>query len=109
MLALQYGVISRRQVLAAGGRDHDIARQLRRRIWARVHEGVYVDHTGEPSRKQLAWAAVLYHWPAALDGAAALEAHGVRATGARRSSGIEVVIDRTRSCLLYTSDAADEL
>ena len=97
LLTLQCGVISRRQVLAAGGRDHDIARQLRRRIWARVHDGVYVDHTGEPNRKQLAWAAVLYHWPAALDGASALEAHGVRATGARRSSGVEVVIDRTRS------------
>jgi len=40
LLALQCGVISRRQVLAAGGHDHDIARRLRRRLWARIHDGV---------------------------------------------------------------------
>jgi hypothetical protein len=27
---------------------------------------VYVDHTGQPSAEQLAWAAVLRYWPAAL-------------------------------------------
>jgi hypothetical protein len=97
LLALQCGVISRRQVLAAGGHDHDIARQLRRRLWARVHDGVYIDHTGEPSWQQRAWAAALYHWPAALDGASALVAHGVRAIGPRACSRIEVAIDRTRS------------
>lgn len=97
LLALQCGVVSRRQVLAAGGEDHDIARHLRRRLWARIHDGVYVDHTGEPTWQQRAWAAVLYHWPAALDGASALVAHGVRATGPRACSRIEVAIDRTRS------------
>jgi hypothetical protein len=98
LLALQSGVISRRQVLAAGGCDPDIARHLRRRIWARIHDGVYVDHTGEPSWKQRAWAAVLYYWPAVLDGASALKACGVRITDARRPSmGVEVAIDRTRS------------
>jgi hypothetical protein len=81
LLALQRGVISRRQVLAAGGVDHEIARLLRRRIWARVHDGVYVDHTGKPSWQQRAWAAVIYYWPAVLDGASALTAYGVRATG----------------------------
>lgn len=98
LLSLQSGVISRHQVLAAGGVDHDVARLLRRRIWARIHDGVYVDHTGEPSWEQRAWAAVLYHWPAALDGASALTAHGVRATGPRPPGPpIEVAIDRTRS------------
>jgi hypothetical protein len=97
LLALQCGVISRRQVLASGGRDHDIARKLRRRVWARVHDGVYVDHTGEPSWKQRAWAAVLYHWPAVLDGASALVAHGVRVTDSGPRSRIEVAVDRTRS------------
>jgi hypothetical protein len=98
LLALQSGVISRRQLLAAGGHDHDIARLLRRRIWARIHDGVYVDHTGEPTWKQRAWAAALYFWPAALDGASALTAYGVRATWARPAgSGIEVAIDRARS------------
>jgi hypothetical protein len=98
LLAMQSGVVSRRQVLAAGGCDHDIARHLRRRIWARIHEGVYVDHTGQPSWSQHAWAAVLYYWPAVLDGASALTAFGVRVAGARQPSPrIEVAIDRSRS------------
>jgi hypothetical protein len=98
LLALQSGVISRGQVLAAGGRDHDIARLLRRRVWASVHDGVYVDHTGEPTWIQRAWAAVLYHRPAALDGVSALAAHGVRITGANRQGGpVEVAIDGRRS------------
>ena len=96
LLSLQSGVISRRQVLAAGGRDHDIARLLRRRIWARIHDGVYADHTGGPSWEQRAWAAVLHYWPAVLDGASALRAYGVRATGTSNPR-IEVAIDRTRS------------
>jgi hypothetical protein len=96
LLALQSGVISRRQVVAAGGVDHDIARLLRRRIWARIHDGVYVDHTGEPTWEQRAWAAVLYYWPAVLDGASALAAYGVRTT-VTSLSRIEVAIDRTRS------------
>ena len=62
----QDGVVARRQVLAAGGSDNDIERLVRRRVWARLHPGVYVDHTGPPSWEQLAWAAVLFHWPAAL-------------------------------------------
>lgn len=31
-----------------------------------MHDGVYVDHTGPPTWLNRAWAAVLYHWPAAL-------------------------------------------
>lgn len=34
--------------------------------------GVYVDHTGAPTWIQRAWAGVLYHWPAALTGEAAV-------------------------------------
>ena len=77
LLARQDGVISRRQVLAAGATD-DIERLLRRRLWGRIHRAVYVDHTGPPSRRQRHWAAVLFHWPAALSGSSALEVHGVR-------------------------------
>jgi hypothetical protein len=62
----QAGVVSRTQVLAAGHDDNDIERWIRRREWARIHEGVYVDHTGELTWLQAAWAAVLFHWPAAL-------------------------------------------
>jgi hypothetical protein len=97
LLAMQSGVISRGQVLAAAGGDHDIARLLRRRIWARIHDGVYVDHTGEPSWRQRAWAAVLYLQPAVLDGASALTAYGVRVTGTGSGGRIEIAIDRSRS------------
>ena len=81
LLALQQGVVSRRQVLGAGGSDVDIERLLRRREWARVHEGVYVDHTGPLTRDQRLWAAVLVHWPAALAASSALGAHGLRTAG----------------------------
>ncbi|OLO99626.1 hypothetical protein BVU76_24705 [Mycolicibacterium porcinum] len=66
VLRQQAGVISRRQALDAGMEQHDIRRLLRRNEWTRVHDGVYVDHTGPLSWLQRAWAAVLYAAPAAL-------------------------------------------
>lgn len=39
-----------------------------------IHRGVYVDHTGEPTWEQRAWAAVLAVWPAALCAESALRA-----------------------------------
>ncbi len=77
LLAAQDGVICRRQVLGCGEGDHDIRRRLRRREWAIVHAGVYVDHTGPPAWVQRAWAAVLVHPVAALGGASALRALGL--------------------------------
>ena len=65
-LRQQEGVISRRQALDFGLQQHDIRRLLRRNEWARVHDGVYVDHTGPLTWLQRAWAAVLYASPAAL-------------------------------------------
>lgn len=62
----QAGVISRRQALDLGLDDHDLRRLLRRRVWARVHSGVYVDHTGPLTWVQRAWAATLFCAPAAL-------------------------------------------
>ncbi len=56
--------------------------------------GVYVAHTGAPSWRQRAWAAVLYAAPAALSGAAALRAHGVR--GHDEAPSVEVAIEPTR-------------
>ena len=64
----QLGVIARRQVLAAGGDDNLIERLVRRNEWRAVHPGVYVDHTGVPTREQQRMAAVLFAWPAALVG-----------------------------------------
>lgn len=94
LLAGQSGVISRRQVLACGGHDHDIERLLRRREWARIHEGVYVEHTGPITPSQRHWAAVLLHWPAALAGGSALEAHGIHSYAL--PGVVELVVARTR-------------
>jgi hypothetical protein len=74
----QAGVVSRRQVLAAGLDDDFIERRLRRREWARVHRGVYVDHTGPLSWHQRLWAALLYAAPAAAADESALVLHGLR-------------------------------
>lgn len=71
---LQSGIISRRQVLECGWRDHDIRRLLRRRQLAVVYEGIYVDHTGPLTWIQRAWAAVLAHEPAVLSHESALRA-----------------------------------
>ncbi|MCV7391124.1 type IV toxin-antitoxin system AbiEi family antitoxin domain-containing protein [Mycolicibacterium porcinum] len=89
-LRQQDGVISRRQALDAGLAEHEIRRLLRRNEWARVHSGVYVEHTGPLSWMQQAWAAVLYAAPGALCFESALGA---------QSLPIHVAVDRQRSTL----------
>jgi hypothetical protein len=66
LMELQAGVLSRRQLIEAGASDADIRRWVRRRELRRVHAGVYVNHTGPLTWSNRAWAAVLFHWPAAL-------------------------------------------
>lgn len=90
MLGQQDGVISRRQALDADLQEHEIRRLLRRNEWARVHAGVYVDHTGPLTWSQRAWAAVLYAAPAALCFETALGA---------QTSPIHVAVARQRSTL----------
>lgn len=89
----QRGVVSRRQAREQGLDDADVARRLRRREWARLHDGVYVDHTGPPSWDQRAWAAVLAHGPAALSGVSALRTDGLR-LGEERPLHLVVAHDR---------------
>jgi len=72
LLARQHGVVARRQLHDLGYRPHDIERLTRRRVLARIHPGVYLEHTGPPSWQQRAWAAVLALWPSALCGESAL-------------------------------------
>jgi hypothetical protein len=74
-LSDQSGVISRRQLSAAGARGHDIQGWRRRKDLVIVHPGVYLDHTGPLTWLQRAWAAVLWAAPAALWGESALRAH----------------------------------
>ncbi len=100
LLRDQDGVVSRAQVLACGEVPHDIRRRLRRREWATMIDGIYVDHTGEPSWDQRAMAGVLHaasaldeqHRPvgAALGGHAALR-HAI-GPGWRRGNDAPVVV-----------------
>lgn len=98
LLARQDGVVSRAQVLELGGTPNDVRRLLRRRTWAPVFPGVYVDHTGPLTWQQRAWAAVLTAWPAALcDSSALRAAKGKGAKSGRdESAPIHVAIDRRR-------------
>ena len=96
ILADQAGVIARRQVLGVGQKPHDIARMLRRKEWAPVHEGVFVDHTGEPTWLQRAWAGVLFSWPAALSHDSAMRATEGPGRRDRDESVIHVTVDRGR-------------
>ena len=95
-LATQAGVVSRAQLRALELQPHDIRRLLRRRDLSPIHPGVYVDHTGDPTWVQRAWAAVLFAWPAGLAAESAMRA----ADGPGRRHGeqgpIRVVIDRDR-------------
>ncbi len=95
LLQAQSGVVARRQVLAAGGGDADLARLVRRRELRRVVEGVYVDHTGPLTADQRAWAAVLFYWPAALCHRSALPHAGLAEPRAIDET-IHVAIDQAR-------------
>jgi hypothetical protein len=91
----QSGVVSRAQLLGAGLTRTDVARLVRRRELSRLHPGVYVDHTGEPSWIQTSWAAVLAVAPAALAGQSALRA--AEGPGSRRRTApVEVVVAADR-------------
>lgn len=95
-LAAQDGVISRSQLVTLDLEPHDIRRLIRRRELSVVHPGVYLEHTGDPTWLQRAWAAVLFCWPAALGAESAMRA----ADGPGRRHGedgpISVVISRER-------------
>lgn len=94
LLVEQHGVVSRRQVVGLGGSDNDVERLIRRREWARVHAGVYVAHNGPITSFQRTWAALLRYWPAALAGASALHAFGLRFHAG--GEGIEVAVEAHR-------------
>ena len=98
LISRQAGLISRRQALAHGLTVGDIQRLQRRREWARVFPGVYINHTGPFSESQREWAAILLHRQAALAGRTALRRAGI-ATGSdhrrsRQQPDIELVVPR---------------
>ena len=97
LLQAQDGVVSRQQLLALEVTDSEIERKLRRREWARVHPGVYVEHTGPLTWLQRAWAAVLFYAPAALAGPSALRAAKLRGHGQADAAPIRVCVDSART------------
>jgi hypothetical protein len=78
-LLVQEGVVSRRQMHAAGLTLGDLERLIRKRELTRLLPGVYVEHTGRPTWLQRAWAGVLFYEPASLVGVSALRAVGMSA------------------------------
>jgi hypothetical protein len=100
LLMNQSGVISRRQVLAAGEKPHDIRRRLRNREWAVVHPGVFASHTGPLTWQQRAWAAVLSAGHgAALCLQSALRAHEGKGRAGQDDRLIHVAVARDRSLI----------
>ena len=94
LLHTQDGVISRAQVLACGLDDNFIESRVRRRIWARVHRGVFVDHTGRPTWSQRLWAALLFYDDAAACDASAMALFGLAAPA--RPELVHVAVDQSR-------------
>lgn len=66
LLVQQDGVITRAQILDAGATSSYIRCRIRQREWVAIYPGVYLNHTGEPTWRQRAWAAVHDAAPAAL-------------------------------------------
>ncbi|GED96509.1 type IV toxin-antitoxin system AbiEi family antitoxin domain-containing protein [Gordonia crocea] len=93
-LVHQDGVITRRQAIDCGVSEASLRTKLRRREWVRVHEGVYLTHTGTPTWHQRAWAAVLGLPRAALSHQSALAAVGLRARAA--AGPIHLAVGRKR-------------
>ncbi len=55
----QHGVLSRRQALAGGLTDAQIASRLRGGHWQRLFSSVYAAYSGPPTRESVLWAVVL--------------------------------------------------
>jgi hypothetical protein len=72
----QAGTVTRSQLFSAGLDDNAIRRMVRRRELVRVHNGVYVNHTGPLTWVNRAWAAVLFYGDAALCDVSALNLAG---------------------------------
>lgn len=92
LISEQDGVVARRQLVTLGCGEVDLRRRLRRGELVVVHPGVYVDHSGPPTRAQREWAAVLFHWPAALHRESALRAHGMTRDRAADGDRIHVLV-----------------
>lgn len=102
VLALQSGVVSRHQLHDVGLQPHDLKRLLRSRDLVRLHDGVFVDHTGTLTWLQRAWAGVLLAWPAALSHDSAIRAADGPGRCGRDDRTIHLAVDRRRSLAVPT-------
>ena len=66
LIALQHGVIARRQALAAGLATDAVEALLESGRWSRLQRGVYATFGGEPWREAVLWAALLRAGPGAV-------------------------------------------
>ena len=96
LLKEQDGVVSHSQLASVGASRADVRRLLRSRRLVPVHPGVYVDHTGRPTRRQRQWAAVLLYAPAALHRESALDAHGMTRDRSTLGETIHLVVGAHR-------------
>lgn len=97
LLRRQSGVIGRRQVLEVGGPESFVARKVRRREWVRVHNGVYVDHTGPLSVPQREWAALLLHPGSVLADRSSLRVDGITYQPRGGSAPVELAVPHGRN------------
>lgn len=91
--------MARPQLVALGASRNDSRRLLSRGDLVAVHPGVYVNHSGRPTRRQREWAAVLACAPAALHRESALDAHGMtrdRPSVLPLDQPIHLLVDRQR-------------
>jgi hypothetical protein len=110
LMSRQDGLVNRRQAMGHGLSEADLRRLVRRREWARVHPGVFIDHTGPLTWQQRAWAAVLYAAPAALCATSALRAANGPGHRDHDDDGpIHVAIDRGRTVLTPSEIVAHRL
>jgi hypothetical protein len=100
LLDQQSGVVSRAQALSCGAAQHDIERWLRRREIATILPGVYVNHTGEPTWTQRAWAAVLSAEPAALGWTSAIRISDPSAGPTRSRDPVHLIVGPGRHPVL---------
>jgi hypothetical protein len=79
LLDAQDGVLHRKQSLGRGLTDAANRHRLETGQWQRMLPEVYLTHAGDPSRRQLLIASLLYVGPdGAIDGADACRFHGIR-------------------------------
>ncbi len=96
LVSQQSGVIARRQLHMHGWTSADVQRELRRRSLVRMLPGVFVNHTGQPTWLQRAWAGVLYYSPAVLSGESALRVENGPGWASVTDSTIRVGVDHQR-------------